>query len=98
MEQFKLLQEVNLLEGTYYFQRYDVHVQSKIVDVEIIKNCFGEEDLMDIKLEKGHIAIGAFSKVKKINRPANMVIGFEWCFAIRNQDKEFIGYLGKLRA
>ncbi|MCR8744367.1 hypothetical protein [Romboutsia lituseburensis] len=98
MENLKVLQAQNLLEGTWYFPKEDVFIRSKIVDVEILKNCFGEEDLMDIKLENGHIAICEYSEVIKIPRPSNIVSAFDWCFAIQNKDKEFIGYIGKPRA
>ena len=87
--------EVNLLEGTYFFQKHDVYFESKIKSFEIIKNCFDEEDFLDIELENGHVGIGEYSKVAKIKRPSNIVKLFDWCFAIRNIDGEHIGYIGK---
>ena len=94
-EQLKEVFEVDLLEGTYFFQKHDVYFESKIKNFEIIKNCFDEEDFLDIELENGHVGIGEYSKVAKIKRPSNIVKLFDWCFAIRNIDGEHIGYIGK---
>jgi hypothetical protein len=92
MEELKFF---NLLEGTYYFQRLDVFIKSKVINAEVLQDDFEEEYFLDIELEHGHVGVNKYSKVRAINRPCNMVIPFEWCFAIKNQDGDFIGYIGK---
>ena len=71
-------------------------LKSKIKSFEIIKNSTGEEDLLDIELENGHVGICKYSKVTKIKSPPNIILNFDWCFSIRNKDGELIGYIGKL--
>ena len=94
-EQLKEVFEIDLLEGTYYFQKENVLLRSKIKSFEIIKNSTGEEDLLDIELENGHIGICEYSKVTKVKRIPNIILKFDWCFSIRNADDEHIGYIGK---
>ena len=94
-EQIQEVLKVDLLEGIYYFQKEDVFLKSNIKGFEIIKNSTGEEDLLDIELDNGHIGICECSKVTKINRPPNISLKFDWCFSIRNTSGELIGYIGK---
>ena len=96
-EQLKEVLEVDLLEGSYYFQNRDVFIKSKIKSFEIIKNYLGEEDYFDIELENGHIGIEKGTTVTKIKRLPNSIIKFDWCFSIMNKDEELIGYIGKLK-
>lgn len=94
-EQIQEVLKVDLLEGIYYFQKEDVFLKSNIKGFEIIKNSTGEEDLLDIELDNGHIGICECSKVTKINIPPNISLKFDWCFSIRNTSGELIGYIGK---
>ena len=94
-EQIQEVLKVDLLEGIYYFQKEDVFLKSNIKGFEIIKNSTGEEDLLDIELDNGHIGICKYSKVIKVKRIPNIILKFDWCFSIRNIDDEHIGYIGK---
>ena len=84
------LLRIKLEEGSYYFQKHNVFIRSKITKYRLSKT-----DYMTIEFESGHIDVHDMSQINKISRPLNIMIPFDWCFLIKNSDGEFIGYIGK---
>lgn len=81
----------NLEDGFFYFQLHNVFIRSKI------KRVVGRKTLtkyLIIEFENGNIDIHSKTRVTEIKRPKNIFTEFEWCYEIRNEDDEFLGYIG----
>lgn len=81
----------NLEDGFFYFQLHNVFIRAKI------KRVVGRKTLtkyLIIEFENGNIDIHSKTRVTEIKRPKNILTEFEWCYEIRNEDDEFLGYIG----
>lgn len=78
-----------LKEGIFYYSILGMHISSKIIDVEVWKN---DSKTIEIKFEGGQLYSDSFESV---NRPSNLIADFEWCYKIRNEYGDFIGFVGK---
>lgn len=84
------LLRIKIEEGSYYFQKHNVFIKSKI-----IKSNISKANYIIIEFESGHIDVHHMSQITKIPRPINIMVPFDWCFSISNSKGEFIGYIGK---
>ncbi|MBY6915504.1 hypothetical protein [Clostridium botulinum] len=79
-----------LKEGTFYYHKFGLLVKGKVnMILELSK------DSLNVNFEGGTVDIYS-DKVKKIRRPGNIIERFEWCYILKNQYNECIGYIGKL--
>ena len=79
-----------LLTGTFYYYKSGLWIQSKVNGAVIIEN-----DYLMVSFEGGH-ADAFLKNVKPIRRPGNIVRKFNWCYILKNDENECIGYIGEI--
>ena len=88
----ELLQH-DLEEAHYYLNIPNLIIVLPITDIAISKDgitlTLGEDNTSSITVWK------EASEVKRVRRPSNIVGGFKWCYLIKNEYKENIGYIGR---
>lgn len=82
----------DLEEAYYYLYLPNLIIKLPIVDI-------AESD-SGIALTLGDnngelIIFKEASEVRRVRRPDNIIGNFEWCYLIKNEYKEPIGYIGK---
>ena len=90
-EHLKEIFEVNLDEGTFYFQKSGLIIQSKILDTSIGPN----KSILYVDFKDGTLLLDKFTKTTKLEKIPNKDKKFEWVFDICNIFDEHIGYIGK---
>lgn len=81
---------LNLKEGFYYFYKNDLFIKSRIININSDIN--GD---LEVIFENGKLNIWEDTVVESVRRPSNIVIGFEWCYKIKNVYGDIVGYIGK---
>lgn len=81
--------EGDLSEIYFYLQRADLNIKSQLVSVE-----HSREDIY-IEFTAGTILIWRGSIIKEVKRPSNSEDKFEFCYLIKNDLGEVLGYIGK---
>ncbi len=76
------------LKGTYYFHKSSLLVNSKVYN--IVSYDDGE---LEIFFTGGIVGVYK-DKVKKIRRPPNIISVFKWCYLLKDEDNQSIGYIG----
>lgn len=83
----------DLEEGNYYLNMPNLIMILPITDIAIsndgITLTLGEDKTSSITIWK------EASEVKRIRRPTGIIGEFEWCYLIKNEYKENIGYIGR---
>lgn len=83
----------NLDEGYYYMCQPNLIIRLPIADVS------QSSDGITLELgTDGYSSITIWkdaSEVIKVRRPSNIIGEFAWCYLIRNEYKEDIGYIAK---
>lgn len=79
-----------LKQGTFYYYKFGLLIKSKIDKVNIV-----EDDFVCISFECGHVYV-FLKNVKAVKRPGNIVANFKWCYTLKNDDNECIGYIGQI--
>ena len=90
-EQLKEVFEVDLLEGTYYFQKNNLVIESKITGNELGPS----GTIFFIKLGTGLLLLDKYTKITKLEKIPYLENKFDWVFEIHNISNEHIGYIGK---
>jgi hypothetical protein len=79
-----------LLKGTFFYYKNSLYVKGDIYNVVSYD---------DVELEiffKGGI-VGVYKdKLKTIRRPGNIIEKFDWCYILKDEYDECIGYIGKI--
>ena len=78
-----------LKEGTFYYFMFGMHISSKITEVKVWKS---DSKTIEIKFEGGELYSDKFESV---NKPSNVIAKFEWCYKLKNEYGDCIGYIGK---
>jgi len=83
----------DLEEAHYYLNMPNLIIALPITDVAVSEDgmtlTLGEDNTSSITIWK------EASEVKRVKRPPNVIGAFDWCYLIKNEYKENIGYIGK---
>lgn len=83
----------DLAEAHYYLNIPNLIIVLPITDIAASEDgltlTLGEDNTSSITIWKES------SEVKKVRRPTGIIGEFEWCYLIKNEYKEDIGYIGK---
>lgn len=83
----------DLEEAHYYLNIPNLIIVLPITDIAVNEDCLtltlGEDNTSSITIWK------EASEVKRVRRPTGIIGEFEWCYLIKNEYKENIGYIGK---
>lgn len=84
----------NIEEGVFYYrsENENLFLRSKVVNS---KKSFGITENILIDLECGSIYIDKSTEIIQVKRPKHLLIPFEWCYEIKDRNKEILGYIGK---
>ncbi len=92
MDMEELLQH-DLEEAHYYLNIPNLVIVLPITDISASEDgltlTLGEDNTSSITIWK------EASEVKKVRRPSNIIGEFAWCYLIRNEYKEDIGYIAQ---
>lgn len=81
----------DLEEATFYYSKSDLVLRLPVLDIS------KSDDGISLELgDNSHLIIWHDSEVKKVKRPSNFIGEFEYCYLIKNSEKENIGYIGKI--
>ncbi|NMF04586.1 hypothetical protein ACUH7Y_09705 [Clostridium beijerinckii] len=79
-----------LKEGTFYYHKCGLLVKSEVnLVLEINK------DILNVNFTGGCVDV-YMDKIEHIRRPENIIAEFKWCYRLRNEYDECIGYIGKI--
>lgn len=81
--------EDDLSEIYFYLQKADLNIKSQLVSVE-----HNREEIY-IEFTAGTLSIWRDSIIKEVKRPSNSEDKFEFCYLIKNNSGEVLGYIGK---
>lgn len=88
----ELLQH-DLEEANYYLNIPNLIIVLPITDISASEDgitlTLGNDNTSSITIWK------TASEVKKVRRPTGILGEFEWCYLIKNEYKENIGYIGR---
>lgn len=83
----------DLEEAYYYLNLPNIFIKLPITDVmcsdDGLTLTLGNDTYSTLNIWKDA------SEVKKVRRPSNIIGEFAWCYLIRNEYKEDIGYIAK---
>ena len=79
-----------LKEGTFYFYKFGLLVSLPVAEV------IDKEDFITLNFANNTGYVDVFVEhMKKVSRPGNILNKFSWCYSLKNDYKDFIGYIGK---
>lgn len=81
--------EGDLSQIYFYLQKVDLNIKSQLVSVE------HSREVIYIEFTAGTILIWRGSIIKEVKRPSNSEDKFEFCYLIKNDLGEVLGYIGK---
>lgn len=88
----ELLQH-DLEEAHYYLNIPNLTIVLPIIEIATSEDgvtlTLGEDNKSSITIWK------EASEVKRVRRPTGIIGEFEWCYLIKNEYKESIGYIGR---
>lgn len=77
-----------LQEGAFYYHKSSLLVSGKVYNV------VGYEDgELEIFFTGGIVGVYK-NKMKKVKRPPNIISVFKWCYLLKDEHNEAIGYIG----
>ena len=77
-----------LKEGTFYFHKFGLIISSKVN--LILEN---SQNTLNISFNGGMVDV-YMDKIKPVKRPSNIIEKFVWCYRLKNEWDEEIGYIG----
>ena len=79
-----------LKEGTFYFYKFGLLVKLPVAEV------IDKEDFITLNFANnaGHVDVFV-EHMQKVRRPGNIIAKFKWCYSLKNDYKDFIGYIGR---
>jgi hypothetical protein len=86
-KEFEKLKE-QLKQGTFFYHRFGLLVKGKVNDAFLIN-----DDTLHISFNGGYLELIG-NKVKKVKRPSDIIAEFEWCYLLKNEYDQEIGYIG----
>jgi len=78
-----------LLKGTFYYSKSNLLVKGKIYNVVSY-----DDGQLEIFFTGGIVDVYK-DKLTSIRRPSNIISVFKWCYLLKNEDNENIGYIGE---
>lgn len=79
-----------LLKGIFYYSKDSLMVEGKVYNIVSYA-----EGKLEIFFTGG--IVGTYQdKIKKVRRPDNILNSFKWCYKLRNENDECIGYIGDI--
>ncbi|NLK23562.1 MAG: hypothetical protein GX309_06185 [Clostridiales bacterium] len=80
-----------LSKGTFYYSNFGLYIVSKVTEITE-----ESEDYLTIKFECGYTNVFT-NNIKPIKRPCNIINTFTWCYILKNEYDDHIGYIGELK-
>jgi len=77
-----------LQQGTFYYYKSSLLVSGKVYNVVVY-----EDGELEIFFTGGIVGVYK-DKIRAIRRPGNIIDKFKWCYLLKNEDNENIGYIG----
>lgn len=79
-----------LKEGTFYFYKFGLLVKLPVLKV------IDKEDFITLNFANNGGYIHVFVEhMQKVRRPGNIISKFDWCYSLKNDYGDHIGYIGK---
>lgn len=77
-----------LQEGTFYYHKFGLLVKGKVnLVLELSENS------LNVNFVGGCVDVYA-DKIKSVKRPSNIIKKYKWCYLLKNEYDEIIGYIG----
>lgn len=87
MSEIQMLNE-QLKEGTFYICKGGLYLNNKVVKSKVI-----DDEIIEIEFENGILDV-VKNCITKVKRPENIRKNFVWCYLVRNEEGEKLGYIG----
>lgn len=79
-----------LKQGTFYYHKFGLFVKGKVNLVLQSSN-----DTLNVNFIGGCVDVYK-DNIKEIRGPGNIIADFEWCYMLKNEYDDIIGYIGKV--
>lgn len=79
-----------LQQGTFYYHKFGLLVKGKVNVV--LQN---SETTLNVNFIGGMVDV-YIDKLKPVRRPGNIIADFEWCYMLKNEYDDIIGYIGRV--
>lgn len=77
-----------LLQGTFYYHKFGLLVKGNVnLVLEMSK------DILNVNFTGGTVGV-YIDKITPVKRPGNIIAAFEWCYILKNEYDDVIGYIG----
>ncbi|KHD14992.1 hypothetical protein AWN73_10820 [Clostridium butyricum] len=77
-----------LQQGTFYYYKSNLFIKSEVTRVVEMEDIF-----LEISFECGNVDV-FIDKIKPVRRPDNIIAKFKWCYKLKNEYDDVIGYIG----
>lgn len=79
-----------LKEGTFYFYKFGLLVKLPVASV------IDKEDFITLDFANNAGYVDVFVEhMQKVSRPGNIIAKFKWCYSLKNDYGDHIGYIGR---
>lgn len=79
-----------LKEGTFYFYKFGLLVKLQFAEV------IDKGDFIELNFANNGGYVHVFVEhMQKVSRPGNIISKFDWCYSLKNDYEDLIGYIGK---
>lgn len=79
-----------LKDGTFYFYKFGLLVKLQVAEV------IDKEDFIELNFANNGGYVDVFMEhMQKVRRPGNIIAKFDWCYSLKNDYEDHIGYIGK---